>query len=363
MSKIKSIFGPYADQLQVMIDRSQERFAPTWYQRYFGWAPPQASLTYVSVIGRSRIEAAASIVARDSATPQRSRAGLEKLTGEIPAIKEMIKMTESDYRDFMTLQQLNVVDDQTKKRQLLDFMFNDVKIVGDSAFKRLDIMVLQGVSTGKISVTVDNNPDGLVLTESIDLFMPDDNKRNASINWATSASAKPLDDIEAVVEAASAKGYSFEKMLMSRALWIKFKACTSVINALSGFYNISKSSATVSATLDKVNEYLQANQLPVIELVDENIGVEKDGKISTIKPFDQDNVSFIPKGNLGVIRNAIAIESMKPVSTVSYANLNRALISKWSENEPFGEWTKVELNAFPAFEAIDGMYILDSVPA
>lgn len=362
MSKIKSIFGAYADQMQVMIDRSQDRFAPTWYQRYFGWAPPQTNLTFVSVIGRSRIEAAASVVNRDSATPQRSRAGLEKLTGEIPAIKEMFKMSESDYRDFMTLQQMNVVDDQTKKRQLLDFMFNDVKLVGDAAMKRLDIMVLEGVSKGQISLTVTNNPDGLVLTDPVDLFMPADNKKTASINWATSATAKPLEDIDAVVESAAAKGVGFSKMLMSRALWLKFKACTSVINALSGFYNIAKSSATVSATLDKVNEYLVANQLPVIELVDENIGIEKDGKISVLKPFDQENVSFIPAGNLGVIKNAIAIESMRPVQSVSYASFNRALISKWSENEPFGEWTKVELNAFPAFEAIDGIFILDTTP-
>lgn len=363
MSKIKSIFGAYADQMQIMIDKSLDRFAPTWYQRYFGWAPPQTSLTFVSAIGRSRIEAAASVVNRDSRTPQRSRAGLEKLTGEIPAIKEMFKMSESDYRDFMTLQQMSVVDDQTKKRQLLDFMFNDVKLVGDSAMKRLDIMVLEGVSKGEISLSINNNPDGLVLSDAVDLLMHSSQKRNATINWATSASAKPLEDIDAVIEAAAAKGRTFEKMLMSRSLWLKFKACTSVINALSGFYNIAKSSATVSATLDKVNEYLTANQMPVIELVDENIGIEKDGVISVIKPFDQDNVSFIPSGNLGVIKNAIAIESMRPVESVSYATFNRALISKWSENEPFGEWTKVELNAFPAFDAIDGIYILDSVPA
>lgn len=114
MSKIKSIFGTYADSLQVMIDNSLGQFAPTWYPKYFGWGTPQSSLTFVSAIGRSRIEAAASIVARDSSTPQRSRAALEKLTGEIPAIKEMFKMTESDYRDFMTLQALNV-DDATRK--------------------------------------------------------------------------------------------------------------------------------------------------------------------------------------------------------------------------------------------------------
>lgn len=359
MSKIKSIYGAYAESLQVMIDKSLDKFAPTWYPKYFGWATPQTQLTFVSAIGRSRIEAAASIVSRDSRTPQRSRAALEKLTGEIPAIKEMFKMTESDYRDFMTLQALNV-DDATKKRQLLDFMFNDVKVVGDSAMKRLDIMVLEGISTGKVSLTVNNNPDGLVLADPVDLLMPADNKKTASVNWATAASAKPITDIEAVVEAASARGRSFAKMLMSRSLWLKFKKTQEVIDSLSAFYRISK--GTVTATLDSVNEYLAASGFPVIELVDENVGIEKDGVISVLKPFDQNNVSFVPAGQIGSIKNAIAIEAMRPVDSVSYATFNRALISKWSENEPFGEWTKVELNAFPAFDAIDGIFLLDTTP-
>ena len=200
MTKIKSIFGGYADRLQVVIDNSAARFAPTWYPRYFGWAPVQQSLTFVSAIGRSRIEAAASVVSRDSETPWRSRQGLEKMTGEIPAIKEGFKMTESDYREYMSLQSLNV-DDATKRNQILEFIFGDVKKVGDAAHKRLDIMALEAVSTGKISLDIDNNPDGIVLANPVDLLMPTGNKKNAAVSWATPATATPITDIENFVKA------------------------------------------------------------------------------------------------------------------------------------------------------------------
>ena len=162
MAKIKSLFGAYSDKLQIIIDNSKAKFAPRWYPQYFSFAPAQQSLTFTSAVGRARIEAAASIVNRDSASPLRGRQGIEKYTGDIPAIKEKMKMTEEDYRNFLSMQSLSV-DEGTKRQQLLDLLFGDVQKVGDSAHKRLDIMCLEAVSTGKISLDITNNPDGLVL--------------------------------------------------------------------------------------------------------------------------------------------------------------------------------------------------------
>lgn len=358
--KIKSIFGAYADRMQLMIDNSMDKFAPTWFPKYFGWATPQTSLTYVSAIGASRIEAAASVVNRDSQSPLRSRAVLSKLSGEIPAIKEKFKMTESDYREFLTLQGLVGVDDATKKQQMLDFIFNDVKKAGESADKRIDFMVLQAISTGKINVNTTTNPDGLVLPE-IDLLMPDTNKADSSVSWATAASAKPLTvDIPTRVRAAAARGQKFSKILMTPQLWWKFAVITEVQNLLSNFVGY-KQSGNILSTLENVNKFLTANGYPVIELVDVSIGIEKDGVITAQFPFDENAAVFVPDGQLGTIKNAIPIEKISPVSQVAYANYNKSLISKWKENDPFGEYTGVELNAFPSFDSIDAVHILTAV--
>lgn len=356
--KIQSVFGEYSASLQAVIDASKDRFAPTFYQKYFDFAPTQQSLNFVSAIGASRIEAAASIVNRSSSAPLRSRANLQKYQGEIPAIKEKFAMREEDYREFLALQSLNI-SDNAKKGQLLDMLFNDVKKAGTSAHKRLDIMVLEAISTGKISLTIDNNPDGLVLTNAIDLLMPDTNKKSVSVKWSQPDTAKPLQDIEMVVNEAYAQGRSFEKILMSRSVWLKFRKCKEVTDSLVSFRILQKGAGI--ATLENVNEYLQQEKLPIIEIVDEVIGIEKDGKISPLRPFSESNVSFIPSGKLGVIKNALAMEQMQPVKNVSYAEFNRALISKWQENDPWAEFTAVELNAFPAFEAIDNTFILEAV--
>lgn len=360
MSKLISVFGAYSERLQAVVDVSQDRFAPTWFQTYFDFGIPTTTLTFQTAIGRSRIEAAASIVDRDARTPIRSRQGLEKLTGEVPAIKEMFKMSDTDYRNFLMLQQMNVSQD-LKKRQMLDLLFNDTKKVGDSAMKKLDLMCLEAVSTGKITVTVVNNPDGLVSPLEIDLLMPSANRRTALVDWGTAATATPLTDINLLMIAAQDAGKSFGKILMSRSRFLKMAATTEVRNMVSGLLRIN-SGDQILPTFAQVNDYLQANLLPSIEIVDQAIGVEKDGIITTVKPWAEDNVVFVPAGKLGVIHNAIPIEKLRPVTGVAYADFNNALISKWSENEPFGEYTKVELNAFPGLEAIDGIYILDTTP-
>jgi len=355
MAKIQSIYGPYSAQLQTIIDTNLSRFAPTWYQNYFGWAPQQQTLNFTSVIGKSRIEAAASIVNRSSGAPLRSRNNLQRYQGEIPAIKEKFGMREEDYRDFLALQALSL-DDATKKQQLLDFLFNDIQKAGNAAVKRLDIMVLEAVSTGMISLTVENNPDGIILTDPLDLLMPDANKGTVNVSWGTPATAIPITDLNTVVNYALAAGKSFEKILMSRATFLKFAKCKEVVDSLISFNSLGKGASV--ATIERVNEYLIANLLPFIEIVDQVIGVEKDGAIISLRPFKDENISFIPSGQLGLIKNAVAIEQLSPVEHVNYATFNRALLSKWQENDPWAEFTGVELNAFPALEAIDNIYFL-----
>lgn len=362
MSKVTSIFGIYAERLQVVIDSSLDKFAPTWFQKYFPWGVIQSTLTYVSVIGKSRIEAAASVVDRDAPAPLRSRAAIDKLSGEIPAMSEKFKMTNNDYYDWEALNALHGVSDSVKQQQTLDLMFNDVKRAGISPLKRLDIMCLQAVSTGKIKIDATTNPDGLAM-DDIDLLMPAGNKVNASVTWATAASAKPLTiDIPGIVAAAQARGIKFSKMLMSRTKWYQFIQITEVINYVSNFLN-RKQTGNVLVTLANVNEILAANMWPEIEIVDEVIGIEKDGAITSITPWEVTNVAFVPDGPLGTMKNAICIEQRKPVAQVTYGSYERVLISKWAENDPFAEYTKGELNAFPAFEAIDQVYLLSTTVA
>ncbi len=223
-NRMKSIFGKYAKQLQVLIDNRLEMFAPVFFTNYFDWGIPKTELTYATAIGRSRIEAAASVVAHGAAAPLRSRAALEKLSGEVAAIKVKRVLDESEYRSYMTMQALSV-SDEAKKLQILRLIWDDVKYVGDSVFKRIDIMAAQALNKGEVVINLASNPDGVV-PGTINLFV--DNKvvidgNNDNLFWsaANSATTKPVTDIENVVKAARAKGIIFEKVLIDQT-----KLCT-----------------------------------------------------------------------------------------------------------------------------------------
>jgi len=286
---------------------------------------------------------------------------LEKLSGEIPAMSEKFKMSSNDYYDFLALQSIQGVDDATKRQQLLDLMFDDIKKCGDAPLKRIDMMCLQAISTGKIKISATTNPDGLVF-DDIDLLMPAGNKTNAAVAWSNIASTPISVDIPAVVSAGQARGIKYSKMLMSRTKWLQFQLVTEVKTLLSNYLGF-KQAGNILVTLDNVNTMLTANMFPIIEVVDETIGIEKDGVITTQKPFEDSNVAFIPEGELGTIKNAVAIEQIRPVDQVKYGTFQRVLLSKWSENDPFGEWTKGELNAFPSVEAIDRISLLSTTLA
>lgn len=357
MARIKSVFGAYGEQLQIIIDNSLAKFDPVFFTKYFDWGIPRQQLTFSTAIGKKRIEAAASVVASGSPAPLRSRNNLAKLDGKVAAIKEKLVMDEDDYREFMALQSLNV-DDATKRNAALDLLFGDVKLVGDSAMKRVDMMVLQALSSGVINMGVTNNPDGIA-TGDIDILFSKNNRFKVTEKWSVSASAKPITDIMNRVIEARKRGVTFATILMDYDTFYRMRAADETQSMLAGFFQLGTGQKKLGS-LDQINEYLTSEKLPIIELIDVAIGVEKDGKISNHNPWTANAVSFIPAGKLGKIENALSIEEIKPVANISYAKFQRALISKWSTNDPFAEYTNVELLAFPAIQAIDSIFIMDT---
>ena len=267
-------------------------------------------------------------------------------------------MTEEDYRNYMTIQTLNGVSEVTKTSQLLNLLWSDVKRAGDAPLKTVDRMVLEALSTGSITITTTNNPEGIV-TDTIDLLMPSTNKVFCSVVWATSASAVPITDIKNLVETAATRGIKFSKILMTLAAFWNLSKADSTAALMAGYYRMGTNQKRVG-TLEEINQMLTANQFPTIEIVNEMIGKESDGVITASNPFLTSSAVFIPEGNLGEIKNALAIEEMRPVSGIVYAKNQQVLISKWAENDPFGEWTSGELNAFPSIEAIDSIYIMNT---
>lgn len=360
---VPSYFGYLAEQqnLQAMIDNSLNVLqGQSIWRQYLDEGVPQASLSFETAIGRARIEAAASIVEEDAEAPLRSRPTLELYTGKIPAIKEKFRLPQKDLRTIMTLQESRNFNEDARKMMLIKTLWDDVSKASVAGDKRVDIMLLNALSTLTVDVTATNNPDG-VIYGTLDLLSKPYQKQGVPVVWTDLANATPIDDIENyLLNIYKTFGRSFGKILMSYDLWLQFRRTNQVIDRLKSFFNIGKANGSYSATLENVNEMFAANMWPPIEIINYVSGIEKDGIISPIRPFNTNNVSFVPAGKLGILENAFPMERMVPIKDKSYANFGPTLVSKWMDNDPITEFTAMELLAFPSLTEIDGIFILET---
>jgi len=245
-------------------------------------------------------------------------------------------------------------------RSILDLIFNDVKNSAEAPHKRLDIFTLEALSTGQIVLNTTKNPDGMVTEDAIDFGVPAGNFETATAIWSTGGtSSKPITDIMAIVEEAAGQGVIFDRMMMRRSVFNYMRLCDEVKDYVSN-WRIGSAQAEVNTTLALVNQFLQAEGLPRIVLVEASVDIEKDGVTSAYNPWDADNVTFVPAGMMGDMLNAPIMERMFPAKHVTYAEANRVLIKKWSETDPLKEYTACELNAFPSWKNADKCWILDT---
>lgn len=366
MAVVASLFGYLAEgqNIQALIDNQlQLLYGQSKWRQYLDWGIPQIELTFATAIGRSRIEAAASIVDPDAPAPLRSTGKLEKLEGGIPTMKEKFALKQEDYRKLRSLQSLPI-SDQTRLNMLIQYLWNAVQNAATSTDRRIDIMFFQGVSNFEIDINVLNNPDGVDFG-TLPLLAKGYQKRTVQALWynvdgTPNLSADPFKDIENVVTfAGKTFGRVFSEIWIEQEKWFQFKNHPTVKANISGYQNPG-SNAKFVVTEDSINEYLRANKLPAFRIINERIGIEKDGNIETTNPFNVNNLVFVPAGKLGIVHNALAIETMEPVQGINYANFDRTLVSQWRDNDPWREFTQAELNAFPALEQIDGIYILQT---
>ena len=358
MAKLQSIFGEFAngDAISEMYNYAVEAGAiyQPWHASLFPYSPPQISLSYVALLAGVRNVPAASIVDRDGETPLRSREALKKLQGQIPKIAVMRDLNEEQLRDYEVFRRIN---NGTAEFQsyVLDLIWGDVSYVIEAIDKRLEYIVAEGLSKGEVTLTTDNNPDGIITTSAMKVKLPVGNKRKVIKAWTSKADADFFQDVRDAVDDAKKKGITFGKILMDGTLIATVLATAKVKAALVDF------GGGIPHGLQLLNQYLQAAGLPIVEEVDFITPIEKNGVIGTQNPWASANAVLVPNGNLGSIKNAIAIEELHEADNVgTYAKLGRKLISKWSINEPYREWTKGELNAIPSFDAIERVYILTS---
>lgn len=340
---------------EVMLEAAEARFAPLFYPRFFRTLDPTVSLEYETIISNETLEAMATVGSRESEYPLHSRGGLEKLKGEVPPIFLRRKLNAQERRNLEILLGSNALGLPQRLREVMAREVEDFVYCRNAIQRRLDSMAKQAVFNGKISITLDNNPNGIVF--DLPLLSPD-NLLVSNGDW-DNVDTDIVKDFENVRLKSLITGVPFEAVLISEYKWFKIINNKSLQNLLKGFMNPG-SNARYAFTLENINAVLTANRFPVFEIISDLAYVQIDGKKSATTSINVDNAVFIPGGDLGLIHNALADEQITPMENVTYLVSDNILLSRFRESKPVAEITEGVYNAFPGLSQAKNIFILNT---
>jgi len=315
-----------------------------------------SSLKFETLVGEKGVPVMADVISYDAKSPLKTRKVVEKLSGDIPKTGIKRNMTEGQILEYEDLR--HKVRDRADLLSLLDLIFNDLDFVYNGVNARMEWLSMQAMSLGAISLTKTNNAGGLVTEKALDYQIPSDNKSGVATAWSDAANAKPIDNLEAVVDAAEAKGIVFSHIVMRKDTFKQLKYAADTKSKLEGWVN---NTTKLTVTKKVINEYLIANELPPILVVNPSVQHESTkGNRTIVNPWAANRVSFITSLSVGTIQHApIAAEGSAEIRKVATL-VKRAfvLVTKWAENEPYSEWTKAEANAFPVIDDPTEIYLM-----
>ena len=344
---------------QAFIDDAALTFnAPLWQTE--GFATPMYSMerTWEGVLSVLESVPAASVIDFSGDKPIKRRPTIAPLSGKIPTLGDKLQMDKEQVRKFFEFQdrlasgKIQGLDEL----QLLDFLYPDLKIAVTAPHQRIDYMMLETLSTGYTTMTKTNNPSGVTWTA---LDWKVDNKY-VSVIWsaANAATMKPIDDIQAVVEAWRTKGVEMAYILMNWTTFYIMRNSTQFAGrfttALGG--NISEVGGSLFG-LNDINALFAAKGLPQIKIINKPVNIEgRDNAYVSATPFANNRVTFVPSLAVGKVIHTYANMQRLQDPSRMYSTNNLTSISRWVEGD--NEFTEYELNAIFALTGARSMSIL-----
>ncbi|WP_139959176.1 major capsid protein [Flavicella sediminum] len=350
---VKKYFKGLVTALVTKID--DKKGEPEYFYKALFKKKYEPTLKFESLIGRGSISAA-DVVAVDSPLPLKKRDSISKSEGDIPKMGMKLSLRESEMNNIDTMIALDSGGTSTK--EVVKLLFGDVKKCIHGIHARLEILALQALSTGTISITSENNTG---TTNRLEFAIPSANRGGASVKWETSATAKPLDDIEAIQTKARKKGDKLKYILMSPTSFNQFKKTAQVLERYAAYLNLAGSN-TIVPSLSKANMFMLEDYGMQIVIVDSSVQIEKNGKKTAITPWEEGKVTLLNSMEVGDLAYGTCAEERRPVAGVVYEKADDImLLSKFSTNEPLAEFTSVQSYALPVLNDVESIYQLNTL--
>ncbi len=304
---------------------------------------------------------AADIVIMDSQLPLKRRDKLQSASGDIPKQGLKLMLNESQLTKLHTLRgniALGNNVDQAQ-RQIISTIFEDTPRVIQGVWERNEKIFLESLSTGVCLVEDDENT-GVGIR--VDWGFKDENKFGVSALWSDPVNAKPLNDIDAVLDRVREKGHTITTVKLDRVTARQMLNTTQVKQANAFFVGYNGEGANIQApALDQFNQYMLAEYGFTFEIIERSVVTEKNGIRTAHKPWSEGKVIFLTSDQVGDLVYSFVGEMLSPVPGVSYQTADdMVLVSKYRKNEPLSEFTSSQARVIPVLAGVDSIYQLDA---
>lgn len=300
----------------------------------------------------------ADYVAMDSPLPLKKRDRITKTIGEIVKSGMELSLNERQITDINAMLRTPNIPEG----QIVASLFQDTPRVIYGIYELMERTFLQALSTG---TTLIEDKDNVGIGIRMDFGYLDRNKFEAKTDWTDYDNAKPLDDLKKMKKAAEDYGRAINIIMMDDVTLDHLTNCKQVKDYIGWRANYIGKADIPAPSLDQLNNALRGDNKYgfTIEEIKRKIIVESDAEQTTITPWKQGMVIGLPTRSVGVLAYAMLAEDENPVNGVQYQRAGESiLVSKYSSNRPFQEWTSSQARVVPVISGVESIYQLNALP-
>jgi len=314
----------------------------------------------VSSLNSDTVYVAADVVSTDSSLPLKTRDAVEVNIGTIPKIGLSFTMQES------TIKKIDIMRRQglaSLQGQVSELIFQDPVRAVIGMNEQAELMFLQGLSSGVTLIEAGADRAGQSIR--FNYHYPESNIFGVSKPWSD-VSSDPIADIDNVIDRASEKGVIPNFIHMDKATFNAFVRNTKVKE----FFTYATTQVLISGTplgapsLSALNVAMQDKYGLTIRVYNRSVNIEKNGVKTVYNPWESRSVVFTTGVNVGSFVWSDLPEATRAALQVTYATVdNWILISKYSETNPFKEYTTASGFGIPVIENVNSIFKLNTEEA
>lgn len=318
-----------------------------------------AAKAYQAYLAEHTAAIVGSVIEKNAEKPTHQMPSAEQLVGAIGRMGDEWQMDNDKLAQFYYLEgryndrrgNYTKAQDTAEYEKLVKFLFDPFEKAVIAPHKRIDMLYFEGLFNGTQTVSRLNNTKSAV-SYTYDLGVKKFKAKMAA--WGE-ANATPIDDIQAVVDYASAHGKTIMKIRMSKSTFRKM--CLS--DQIKGQFTLKLGKVDVkpaAISVNDMNAYLESILMPTIQVEKDRFATLADGKSTNLTPDNK--VVFQCADTVAVLKVSDPLEAIDKLPNKTYSTYDDNLVGFWRSDR--GRFTDYEMWAQPVFTGKNDYFILEA---